>query len=223
MEESPVSSISGSESDSPAVLSAISVELGKTSREQKQALERYKEAEKWIWSECSTGGSALKATKAGLRREARVLVVCDVCHELYTSKDKHCQCCHATFDKSSSPRVFSEHTRDCEEKRRKCDPNWKLQGPVASMPSRLQLLKTEIIKIEVRLYISYFGYEIHSMIAEDVNCNHLLDAVVSLSFCILFHRYHQYCHAICACRVLFLPRRLIRIGLIINANYGLRL
>lgn len=148
MEESPVSSISGSESDSPAVLSAISVELGKTSREQKQALERYKEAEKWIWSECSTGGSALKATKAGLRREARVLVVCDVCHELYTSKDKHCQCCHATFDKSSSPRVFSEHTRDCEEKRRKCDPNWKLQGPVASMPSRLQLLKTEIIKIE---------------------------------------------------------------------------
>ncbi|KAG0573424.1 hypothetical protein KC19_VG177600 [Ceratodon purpureus] len=148
MEERPASNISGSESDTSEIVGAISVELGKSSREQKQALDRYRETEKWIWSECSTGGSVPKATRVGQRREARILLFCDLCHDLYTNKDKHCQCCHATFDKSSSPRQFSDHAKDCEEKKRRGDPNWKLQGPVVSMPSRLQLLKVEIIKIE---------------------------------------------------------------------------
>lgn len=156
MEESPASSISGSESDTPEVVGAISVELGRSSQEQKQALDRYRATEKWLWSECSTGASVPKATRAGQRREARVLLVCDLCHDLYTNKDKHCQYCHATFDKSSSPRHFSEHTKDCEEKKRRGDPNWKLQGPVVSMPSRLQFLKIEIIKIEV-LFRSFYS------------------------------------------------------------------
>ena len=194
MEESPASSISGSDSDTPETVGAISVELGRSSREQKQALDRYRETEKWIWSECSTGGSLPKATRAGQRREARVLLVCDLCHDLYTNKDKHCQCCHATFDKATSPRQFSEHIKDCEEKKRKGDLNWKLQGPIVSMPSRLQLLKVEIVKIEVRLRSLFYSSVIFQiLVPEDFNRTPILGAGINLSSRELFDHFHQFC------------------------------
>ena len=162
MEESPASSSSGLENDAPENIGAIAVELGRTCSEKKRALDRYKEGEKWIWMDCLTGGSAPKAKRLGQKRDVRLLVSCDVCHDFYIVKDKHCQCCHATFE-SSSPRVhfrFVEHTRECEEKRRRGDPNWKLRGATASMPSRLQLLKAELLTIEVGIEILLFLFKL---------------------------------------------------------------
>jgi hypothetical protein len=151
LEGSPVSGISGLESDLVETNAAISVELGRTGSEKRRALERYMDVEKWFWSECFNGETATKATKSGLKRDTDLLVSCNVCHDCYWPQDKHCRCCHATFE-SSSPRAhsrFLDHNYECEEKKRRGDPNWKLNGSLASMPSRLQLLKAQLLAIEV--------------------------------------------------------------------------
>jgi hypothetical protein len=153
LEGSPVSGISGLESDPVETNAAISVELGRTGSEKRRALERYMDVEKWFWSECFNGETATKATKSGLKRDTDLLVSCNVCHDCYWPQDKHCRCCHATFE-SSSPRShsrFLDHNYECEEKRRRGDPNWKLNGSLASMPSRLQLLKAQLLAIELAI------------------------------------------------------------------------
>ncbi|CAK9859021.1 unnamed protein product, partial [Sphagnum jensenii] len=153
LEGSPVSGISGLESDPVETNAAISVELGRTGSEKRRALERYMDVEKWFWSECFNGETATKATKSGLKRDTDLLVSCNVCHDCYWPQDKHCRCCHATFE-SSSPRAhsrFLDHNYECEEKKRRGDPNWKLNGSLASMPSRLQLLKAQLLAIELAI------------------------------------------------------------------------
>ncbi|KAH9321847.1 hypothetical protein KI387_016486, partial [Taxus chinensis] len=130
---------------------SFTIELGRSNTENEHALERYMDFEKWLWTECLKP-SVLNAAKLRKKRCCEMLRSCEVCHEVYWSKDKHCSCCHCTFESSHKFEVkFSQHVLDCEEKKRKKDLNWRLEGPTWAFPSRVQLLKVAIAAVEASI------------------------------------------------------------------------
>lgn len=152
VEGSPASGLSGQDADNADRSAAISIDLGRTEAERTRALERYKELERWIWNEQTQEASSLRAFRIRKKREQDLLSSCQSCHEFYWPRDKHCPCCHGTFDSSSKVHAkFLEHTRECEELLRTGDSGWKQIGPSASHPSRFQLLKAGALAIEVLL------------------------------------------------------------------------
>jgi hypothetical protein len=150
------SAIDHDASDSSEMSRSFTIELGRNNAEKVHVLERYKDFEKWLWIECLES-SSLRASKSRKKRGIELLRTCDGCHEVYWSKDKHCSCCHGTFEGSFRFEVkFSQHVLECEEKRRRNDTNWRLQGPTWSFPSRIQLLKAVIAAVEVSLFALHF-------------------------------------------------------------------
>ncbi|GJM93616.1 hypothetical protein PR202_ga10185 [Eleusine coracana subsp. coracana] len=67
--------------------------------------------------------------------------------EIYLAEEGHCSSCHKTF---KSIHNFSEHTAQCEEKRR-TDPNWKMQISDYSVPIGVRLLKLQLASIEASI------------------------------------------------------------------------
>ncbi|GLJ54616.1 hypothetical protein SUGI_1173340 [Cryptomeria japonica] len=130
---------------------SFSIDLGRNNVENKHALERYMDFEKWLWIECIKP-SALNALKLKKKRCLELLRSCEVCHEVYWSRDRHCSFCHCTFESSHKFEVkFPQHVLDCEEKKRRKDPSWRLEGPTWALPSRVQLLKVAIAAVEASI------------------------------------------------------------------------
>lgn len=130
----------------------IPIQLNNTPAERQGALERYGEFDKWIWSKHKPVVSGLIASKRGKKRSCDLLASCEVCHEFYWPRDKHCPHCHATYEgfpKADAKFSYHVHVHDCEEKWKRSDASWKLQGPSTSLPSRVQLLKAHILALEV--------------------------------------------------------------------------
>uniref|UniRef100_A0A0E0L5Q8 Uncharacterized protein n=1 Tax=Oryza punctata TaxID=4537 RepID=A0A0E0L5Q8_ORYPU len=63
---------------------------------------------------------------------------------IYLAEETHCASCHKTF---KSIHNISEHSSQCEEKRR-TDPNWKMQISDDSVPVGLRLLKLLLATVE---------------------------------------------------------------------------
>lgn len=150
MEDGNLSASDHDSSDSSELSRSFTVELGRNNAEKVHVLERYKDFEKWLWRECLES-SSLRASKLRKKRGIELLRTCEACHEVYWSRDKHCSCCHGTFESSRLELKFSQHVLECEEKRRRNDTSWRLQGPTWSFPSRIQLLKAVIAAVEVAI------------------------------------------------------------------------
>lgn len=132
---------------------SIHVECGGSPIERERALERYLDFDKWLWNKCIRSDSCLNAKKIGTKRCSNVLKSCELCHELYWPRDRHCIYCHVTMENSSKVEAkFSQHSLECEKKYRR--KRWRLDIPPGSFPSRIQLLKVEALAIEVSFSFS---------------------------------------------------------------------
>ncbi|KAF8675750.1 hypothetical protein HU200_047234 [Digitaria exilis] len=125
---------------------SFKIELGLNDVE-KTAISRRADAYlKWMWKECYNQELTC-AMKYGKKRCSELLHSCNYCYQIYLAEERHCSCCHKTF---KSIYNFSEHTTQCEEKRR-TDPNWKMQIVDFSVPVGIILLKLFLVSIEASI------------------------------------------------------------------------
>ncbi|XP_059659804.1 homeobox-DDT domain protein RLT2 [Cornus florida] len=132
--------------DMPEPSSSFAIGLGKNETEERDALSRYQDFEKWMWEECNS--SILCAIKYGKQRCKQLLDICDYCRYLYFFEDNHCPSCHRNFGTYVTCLHFSEHVAQCDEKL-KGDSDWTLHGLDSSPPLRIRLLKAQLALIEV--------------------------------------------------------------------------
>ncbi|CAM0953906.1 unnamed protein product [Alopecurus aequalis] len=141
---SPCSTLSGVVSDTAMASSdSFKIELGRNDEEKVAISKRACMFLKWMWRECNNHQST-SAMKYGKKRCSELVHCCDYCYQIYLTEEKHCSSCHKTL---KSIHNLSEHTSQCEEKRR-TDANWKIQIADHSVPIRLRLLKLLLATIE---------------------------------------------------------------------------
>lgn len=142
---SPCSTLSGVVSDAAMACSdSFKIELGRNDQEKVAISKRACMFLKWMWRECNNHQST-RAMKYGKTRCSELIHCCDYCYQIYLTEEKHCSSCHKTLRSIHS---FSEHTSQCEEKRR-TDANWKIQISDDSVPIRIRLLKLLLATVEV--------------------------------------------------------------------------
>ncbi|KAM7255105.1 hypothetical protein ACFE04_020346 [Oxalis oulophora] len=129
--DSPSSMLCGLNSDRSNTSPCFEIELGKNEREQKTALERYQDFQKWIWKECSNL-ETLSSMKYGRKRCTQLLNICDLCFNLHLSEDSRCHCCEQTLIEEKN----KTYLRDDD-------------GIFCSFPFGIKLLKALIAFIEV--------------------------------------------------------------------------
>lgn len=131
---------------------AIQIQSGNIQAERQHVLDRYKEFDKWLWSRQTPELSSLVAVRLRKNRSCELLAKCETCHDLYWPQEKHCSSCHATFEVSAKADAkFTQHVNECEKKRVERGANWKLQGPLKLLPSRVQHLKAQILSVEAAI------------------------------------------------------------------------
>ncbi|CAO2183310.1 unnamed protein product [Urochloa humidicola] len=134
-------------SDSATAYSdSFKVELGRNDFEKTAISRRADTFLKWMWRECYNQELTC-AMKYGKKRCSELLHSCSFCYQIYLAEEKHCSSCHKTF---KSIYNFSEHTTQCEAKR-KTDPNWKMQIADYSVPIGMILLKLQLASIEASI------------------------------------------------------------------------
>ncbi|CAM0882055.1 unnamed protein product [Alopecurus aequalis] len=144
---SPSSTLSSVSTDSATAYSdSFKVELGRNDVEKIAISKRADGFLKWMWRECFDRQLTC-AMKYGKKRCPALMYSCDYCYQIYLTEERHCSSCHKTF---KSIHNFSEHTSQCEEKRR-TDPNWKIQIADYSVPIGTRLLKLQLATIEASL------------------------------------------------------------------------
>uniref|UniRef100_A0A0A9CG49 Uncharacterized protein n=1 Tax=Arundo donax TaxID=35708 RepID=A0A0A9CG49_ARUDO len=132
-------------SDSATAYSdSFRIELGRNEFEKSAISKRADVFLKWMWRECYNQELTC-AMKYGKKRCSELMRSCTFCYQIYLAEERHCSSCHKTF---KSIYNFSEHTAQCEEKRR-IDPNWKMQIADYSVPIGIRLLKLQLASIEV--------------------------------------------------------------------------
>lgn len=147
---SPCSTLSGVATDSAMAYSdSFRIELGRNDVEKTAISERADLFIKWMWKECNNHQPTC-AMKHGKKRYSELIQCCDFCYQIYLAEETHCASCHKTF---KSIHNISEHSSQCEEKRR-TDPNWKMQISDDSVPVGLRLLKLLLATVEVKQHIS---------------------------------------------------------------------
>ncbi|KAL5232410.1 hypothetical protein ABZP36_031186 [Zizania latifolia] len=141
---SPCSTLSGLTSDNAMARSdSFKIELGRNDLEKIAISKRAHVFVKWMWMECNNHQSTC-AMKYGKKRCSELMQCCDSCYQIYLAEETHCASCHKTL---KSIHNISEHSSQCEEKRR-MDPNWKMQISDNSVPIGLRLLKLLLAIIE---------------------------------------------------------------------------
>ncbi|BAF18235.2 Os05g0562400 [Oryza sativa Japonica Group] len=141
---SPCSTLSGVATDSAMAYSdSFRIELGRNDVEKTAISERADLFIKWMWKECNNHQPTC-AMKHGKKRCSELIQCCDFCYQIYLAEETHCASCHKTF---KSIHNISEHSSQCEEKRR-TDPNWKMQISDYSVPVGLRLLKLLLATVE---------------------------------------------------------------------------
>lgn len=145
---SPVSDVDNnfyltqSSNNSPPLLGAIVLEVGKKGEEQNRNWSRLQEFDLWIWNFFYLN---LNAVKKGKRSYLDSLTRCLSCHDLYWRDEKHCKICHTTFELDFDlEERYAIHAATC---RGKGDINIAENYKVLS--SQLQSLKAAIHAIEV--------------------------------------------------------------------------
>ncbi|XP_066312282.1 homeobox-DDT domain protein RLT2-like isoform X2 [Miscanthus floridulus] len=137
----------GATSDSVTAYSdSFKVELGRNDFEKTAISKRADKFLKWMWRECYNQELTC-AMKYGKKRCSELLHSCNCCYQIYLAEERHCLSCHKTF---KSIYNFSDHTTQCEEKRR-TDPYWKMQIADYSVPIGMVLLKLQLVTIEASI------------------------------------------------------------------------
>lgn len=150
--DSPSSSLCGFASDALEYSTSFNIELGRSEIEKNAILRRYQGFMRWMWKECNSS-FILCALKFGKKRCSELLHTCDTCLQSFLSEERHCPCCHKTFKNFyNHEAIFSEHVASCEKKR-KSDPDWKLQVAESYLPIGIRLLKTQLSVIEVQILL----------------------------------------------------------------------
>lgn len=141
---SPSSTFSVASDGATAYSDSFKIELGRNDFEKNAISKRADGFLKWMWRECYDQDLTC-AAKYGKKRCSMLIHSCKFCYQMYLAEEGHCSSCHKTF---KSIHNFSEHTAQCEEKRR-MDPNWKMQISDYSVPIGVRLLKLQLASIEV--------------------------------------------------------------------------
>lgn len=135
-----------SSDSSTAYSNSFKIELGRNDFEKTAISKRADGFLKWMWRECYNQEWTC-ATKYGKKRCSELLHSCNYCYQIYLAEERHCSSCHKTF---KSIYNFSEHTTQCEERRR-TDPNWKMQIMDYSVAIGMILLKLQLASIEASI------------------------------------------------------------------------
>ncbi|KAL2937885.1 Homeobox-DDT domain protein RLT2 [Bienertia sinuspersici] len=143
--DSPSSIVCTSNSEMLELSSSFNIESGRNSVEVKNALQRYRSFEEWMWQECFSA-SVLCATKYGKKRCVELVRRCDSCRDLYFLEDNHCPTCHATYSTFDNNFDFSEHLAQCQESKFNLELNLQRQE---FPPPRIRLIKTLLALVEV--------------------------------------------------------------------------
>ncbi|XP_062217174.1 homeobox-DDT domain protein RLT2-like isoform X4 [Phragmites australis] len=122
------------------------IELGHNDFEEAAISKRADGFLKWMWREYYNQELTC-AMKYSKKRCSELMHSCNFCYQIYLAEERHCSSCHKTFKSIHS---FSEHTAQCEEKRR-TDPNWKMQIADYSVPIGMRLLKLQLASIEASI------------------------------------------------------------------------
>ncbi|KAJ1284714.1 hypothetical protein BS78_03G226300 [Paspalum vaginatum] len=125
---------------------SFKIELGRNDFEKTSISKRADGFLRWMWKECYNKKLTC-AMKYGNKRCSDLLHCCSCCYQIYLPEESHCSSCHKTFNSIYN---FSEHTTQCEERRR-TDPNWKVQIMDYSVPIRMLLLKLQLASIEASI------------------------------------------------------------------------
>ncbi|KAJ9136123.1 hypothetical protein P3X46_033231 [Hevea brasiliensis] len=139
---SPSSMVCGSSSDALDTSSLFRIELGRNEMEQKGAMKRYQDFQKWTWKECFNS-LTLCAMKYGKKRCSQLLTTCDVCFDSYLAEDSDSVSCHQTLNAADKSFNFLEHGIQCKV-RRKLDPG----VCDTSLPLGIRLLNALLAFIE---------------------------------------------------------------------------
>lgn len=138
--------------DSYRHMGAIRVQIGNSQSERHGVLERYKEFDKWFWGKETPALSFLAAMRSRKKRCSELLAKCDMCHDLYWHEEKHCPCCHTTFEVlAKKDKNYVEHVSECEKLWSERSPKEKLQCLIKRLPCRVQLLKAQFLCVEAAI------------------------------------------------------------------------
>ncbi|KAI5081671.1 hypothetical protein GOP47_0001414 [Adiantum capillus-veneris] len=133
-------------------MGAIRIQTGNSLSEKRGVLERYREFDKWFWSKENPTVSFLAAMRLKKKRCSELLAKCDMCHDLYWHEEKHCTCCHTTFEfYTKKDTKYLEHVSECNKFRSERSPDEKLQCIIRKFPCRVQLLKAQFLSIEAAI------------------------------------------------------------------------
>jgi hypothetical protein len=143
---SPSNTFSVASDSAIACSDSFKIQLGRNDFEKNAISKRADGFLKRMWRECYDQELTC-AAKYGKKRCSVLIQSCKFCYQIYLTEEGHCLSCHKTFKSIFN---FSEHTAQCEEKRR-TDPNWKMQISDYSVPIGVRLLKLQLASIEVRL------------------------------------------------------------------------
>lgn len=128
--------------------SSSAIELSRNGTEDKGAMERYRDSEKWMWEECFNS-NILCALKYGTPRSQQLLEICDCSHAKCFCEDNHCPC-HRTSSSAGNNIGFSEHVTQCKRKLRE-ESDGVLHKLDLSVPPRIRLLKAQLATIEASI------------------------------------------------------------------------
>lgn len=141
-------------SDMSETSTSFVVQLGRNYSDDKDAIRRYQDFEKWTLKEC-LNSSVLCAMKFGMRC-SQLLGMCNYCHEIYLSEEMSCPSCHRTFLTCKSNLHSSEHMAHYVEKMKIATDNTYNVSP--SCPLRMRLLKLLLSIVEVTTYLILLDY-----------------------------------------------------------------
>ncbi|MCO5562423.1 hypothetical protein L7F22_016051 [Adiantum nelumboides] len=132
-------------------MGAMRIQTG-NSQSEKFDVQRYREFDKWFWSKETPTQSLLAAMRLKKKRCSELLAKCDMCHDLYWPEEKHCTCCHRTFEVSTKKDTkYMEHVSECDKLRSERSPIEKIQCLISKLPCRVQLLKAQFLCVEAAI------------------------------------------------------------------------
>lgn len=157
-QDSPSSTVSGSNSNTCEPSFSFKIELGKNETEKKAVMERYQEFQRWMWKECFDS-STLCAMRYGEKRCRPLMGICDFCLDSFMVENELCPSCYRPFGTSDNKTTLSEQFED----KRKISPrNYNLSK--ASHPLRIRLLRALLTFVEVRNIYSVLALSILALL-----------------------------------------------------------
>lgn len=144
--------------DASETSTSFMVQLGRNEVDNKDALMRYWDFEKWMQKEC-LNSSVLCAMKFGKKRCNQLLATCDLCHHVYFFGGNPCPSCHKTISNYNVNSSSSEYIAHSEGK---AEIDTHYFHVSSSSPLRMRLLKILLSIVEVTICLIFLDYDLWS-------------------------------------------------------------